>query len=229
MADLEALRKIVAGLDSEQVYRTIYDENLRVLVPGKEQIDAETLRVFREIDFTGKSVVDVGCNFGFFTFEAKRLGAAEALGVDRDAPVLEGCRVLRRYFGAEGVEFAAFDIEEKSCALLQRKFDLAMLVEFIGKGIVNAGKVAPALAFLECLSDKELILSVQKIYWINKDLQTTPEALSQFYPERYLKNGDFLLLEYVRDFYAPKWSMQLLSEDGPSYEKPRKFLRFTRT
>ncbi len=228
MADLEELRKIVSGLDSEQVYRTIYDENLRVLVPGKEQIDAETLRVFRGIDFAGKSVVDLGCNFGFFTFEAKRLGAASVLGVDRDEPVLEGCRVLKRYFGAEDVDFAAYDIEEKSCALLQKKFDMAMLVEFIGKGIVNAGKVGAALGFLECLSDKELVTSVQKVYWINKELQSTPEALSRLYPPRYIKDGDFLLLEYVRDFFAPKWTMHLLSEDEPRYEKPRKFLRFTR-
>lgn len=228
MADLDVLRNIIAELDSEHVYRTIYDADLNVLVPGKEQIDQDTLRAFRSIDFTGKSVVDLGCNFGFFTFEAKRQGANSVLGVDREAAVLEGCRILQRYFDLDGVQFAAYDIEERSCSLLNEKFDLAMLVEFIGKGIVNAGKVDAALSFLERLSDKELIVSVQKAYWINKELQTTPDILARIYPERYIRDGDFLLLEYVRDFFAPKWTMLPLSETELGYEKPRKFLRFVR-
>ncbi len=229
MGELENLRNIVAGLDPEHVYRTIYDADLNVLVPGKEEIDEDTLRVFRRIDFTGKTVVDLGCNFGFFTFEARRQGAARVLGVDREERVLEGCRVLGRHFGLPGVDFAAYDLEEASCALLTEKFDMALLVEFIGKGIVNAGKVDAALGFLECLSDKELIVSVQKAYWINKELQTTPEALASIYPERYIQNGDFLLLEYVRDFFVPKWTMRLLSDASPGYEKPRKFLQFVRS
>jgi len=228
MGELEVLRNIVAGLEPEHVYRTIYDGDLRVLVPGKERIDEDTLRVFRSIDFTGKSVVDLGCNFGFFTFEARRLGAASVLGVDREERVLEGCRALCRHFGMTDVAFAAYDIEEPSCSLLAEKFDAALLVEFIGKGIVNAGKVDAALGFLECLSDKELIVSVQKSYWINKELQTTPEALARIYPEAYIRDGDFLLLDYVRDYFAPKWTMRLLSDSASGYEKPRKFLQFVR-
>ena len=33
-------------------------------------------------DITGHSVLDIGCNAGFMSFEAKRLGAARVLGVD---------------------------------------------------------------------------------------------------------------------------------------------------
>jgi len=211
----------------EHRYRTVYDADFSVLVPGKEVIDPDTLAAFCRIDFAGHTVVDLGCNFGFFTFQARRLGAAEAVGVDREARVLEGCELLMRHFDADRVSFACHDIDDPVCSLLSRKFDIAMLVEFIGKTFVLENRVAPALAFLEQLSDRELIVSVQKIYWIHKELGTTPERLKEMYPADYVVGGDFLLLDYVRDFFAPRWRMEILSPMAEGYEKPRKFLRFT--
>lgn len=214
------------AIEPEHRYRTVYDADFSVLVPGKEVIDPDTLAAFSRIDFAGRTVVDLGCNFGFFTFQARRLGAAEVVGVDREARVLTGCELLKRHFAADGVGFACHDIDDPACSLLSRRFDIAMLVEFIGKSFVLENRVAPALAFLERLSDRELIVSVQKIYWIRKELGATPERLRQMYPEKYVVGGDFLLLDYVRDFLAPRWRMEALSPMRDGYEKPRKFLRF---
>ena len=47
---------------------------------------AGTWRRIREVlplDLSGKTVLDAGCNAGFFSFEAKKRGAARVLGVDR--------------------------------------------------------------------------------------------------------------------------------------------------
>lgn len=215
------------AIEPEHRYRTVYDADFSVLVPGKEVIDPDTLAAFSRIDFAGRSVVDLGCNFGFFAFQAKRLGAASVVGVDREPRVLDGCELLKRHFGVDGVDFARHDIDDPACPLLSRRFDIAMLVEFIGKTFVVENRVAPALAFLERLSDRELILSVQKIYWIRKELGATPERMRELYPARYVVGGDFLLLDYVRDFFAPRWRMEALSPMAEGYEKPRKFLRFT--
>jgi SAM-dependent methyltransferase len=223
---LEQFLTLAQAIEPEHRYRTVYDADFSVLVPGKERIDADTLDAFSRIDFTGRTVVDLGCNFGFFTFQARRLGAAAVVGVDREARVLTGCELLKRHFNAEGVSFACHDIDDPDCTLLNRTFDIAMLVEFIGKSFIVQNRVAPALAFLEKLSQRELIVSVQKIYWIRKELGTTPEALRQIYPERYVVGGDFLLLEYVRDCLAPRWRMEPISPMAEGYEKPRKFLRF---
>ncbi len=217
---------LAQAIEPQHRYRTVYDADFSVLVPGKEHIDQDILDDFGRIDFAGRSVVDLGCNFGFFTFQARRQGAAAVTGVDREPKVLEGCRLLQRHFGLDGVDFACHDIDDPACALLGRKFDIAMLVEFIGKTFIVENRVAPALAFLERLSDRELIVSVQKIYWIRKELGTTPEALGRLYPERYIRGGDFLLLDYVRDFLAPRWRMEPISPMAEGYEKPRKFLRF---
>jgi SAM-dependent methyltransferase len=226
MPSLQEFLTLAASLAPIHRYRTVYDADFSVLVPGKEAIDANTLAAFSRIDFAGRSVVDIGCNFGFFTFQARRLGAASVVGVDRESRVLEGCELLRQHFGIDNVSFACHDIADPACPLATHAFDIAMLVEFIGKTFVVQNRVAPALAFLERLSDRELIVSVQKIYWIRKELGTTPKQLGTLYPARYIDGGDFLLLEYVRDFLAPRWRMEALSPMADGYEKPRKFLRF---
>jgi SAM-dependent methyltransferase len=225
MSIAEKMREIAAQVGPEHVYRTVYDEGLNVLVPGKEEINGEILDTFSRIDFAGKSVVDLGCNFGFFTFLAARLGAREVVGVDREAAVLRGCNILKKHFNSSA-SFELHDIDDPRCALLGRTFDIAMLVEFIGKTFVVENRIAPALAFLERLSQKELIVSVQKAYWIRKELGTSSETLRGMYADRYVRDGSFYLLDYVRDFFAPRWRMEPISEMAAGYEKPRKFLRF---
>ncbi len=225
MSLVEQMRQIAARVGPEHVYRTVYDEGLNVLVPGKEVIDADILDTFSRIDFKGKSVVDLGCNFGFFTFFAARLGAREVVGVDREAEVLRGCEILKKHFQSSAC-FENHDIADPCCSLLGRTFDIAMLVEFIGKTFVVENRVAPTLAFLERLSERELIVSVQKMYWIRKELGTSPEVLKGLYPERYVRDGSFYLLDYVREYYAPRWRMEPISQLGEGYDKPRKFLRF---
>lgn len=227
MPPLQEFLALARSIPPEHRYRTVYDADFSVLVPGKEAIDADTLEVFSKIGFAGRTVVDLGCNFGFFTFQASRLGASSVVGVDREARVLAGCELLKDHFGIANVSFERHDIDDQACALPARQFDIAMLVEFIGKTFVVENRVGPALAFLERLSRRELIVSVQKVYWIRKELGTTPQRLREIYPDRYVRGGDFLLLDYVRDFLAPRWRMETLSPMTEDYEKPRKFLRFT--
>lgn len=228
MSPLQEFLALAARLDAFHRYRTVYDADLSVLLPGKEDIDASALAAFSRMDFRGKSVVDVGCNLGFFTFQAKRLGAARVVGVDREQGVLDGCELLRRHFGLSGVTFERHDIAASPRFLATRRFDVAMLLEFIGKNCVVQNQVAPVLASLECLAERELVVSVQKSYWIRKELRTTAQGLRALYPARYVVDGAFCLLDYVCDRLAPRWRMEALSELAPGYEKPRKYVRFER-
>src|SRR5512147_222462 len=43
-------------------------------------------------DLTGKSVLDIGCNAGFFAIEMKRRGAARVVGIDSDPDYLAQAR-----------------------------------------------------------------------------------------------------------------------------------------
>src|SRR3954452_9509649 len=44
-------------------------------------------------DLSGKSVLDIGCNAGFYSLEMKRRGAARVLGVDSDERYLDQARL----------------------------------------------------------------------------------------------------------------------------------------
>jgi len=225
MPRFERLRDLVSGIDPEHVYRTIYDEHLRPVIEGTEPLDPQGLEDFSKVDFKDKNVVDLGCNFGFFAFQARRFGANHVLAVDREDKVLEGASILRSIFNLDGVDFLSCDIEHESNCLSGRKFDLAMLVEFIGKTFVRSGLIPQTLRFLESLSEKELVLSVQKTYMIRKELGSTLEEMRRYYPDAYLKDGDVLVLDFVRDFFSDRWNLEMLSEVNQGYEKPRKFLR----
>lgn len=61
-----------------------------------EKGDSNSLEKLGKLYFpqsmSGKTFLDIGCNEGFFCLEAVRRGAAEAIGVDSDAAVLERAR-----------------------------------------------------------------------------------------------------------------------------------------
>jgi tRNA (mo5U34)-methyltransferase len=73
----------------------------------------------------GKSVLDIGCNGGFYSLEMKRRGAARVLGVDYDDVYLNQARFAAEVLGAD-VEFrklSVFDV-----ALLGERFDLVIFM-----------------------------------------------------------------------------------------------------
>ena len=52
-------------------------------------------------DLSGKSVLDVGCNAGFYSIEMKRRGAARVLGVDSQRDLIRQAQFVRRVLGAD--------------------------------------------------------------------------------------------------------------------------------
>jgi tRNA (mo5U34)-methyltransferase len=76
-------------------------------------------------DLTGKSVLDIGCNAGFYSVEMKRRGAARVLGIDSDQEYLDQAR-----FAAEvselDIEFQRLSVYEVGS--LREKFDLVIFM-----------------------------------------------------------------------------------------------------
>src|SRR3954447_16226773 len=50
-------------------------------------------------DLTGMSVLDIGCNGGFYSIEMKRRGAARVIGIDSDERYLAQARFAARATG----------------------------------------------------------------------------------------------------------------------------------
>jgi tRNA (mo5U34)-methyltransferase len=76
-------------------------------------------------DLSGKSVLDIGCNAGFYAFEMKRRGAERVLGIDSDDRYLDQARFAAEVLGAD-VEFARLDVYD--VAKLGETFDLVVFM-----------------------------------------------------------------------------------------------------
>lgn len=77
-------------------------------------------------DLTGKSVLDIGCNAGFYSIEMKKRGAARVLGIDSDERYLEQARLATEALGHADIDFARLDVYD--VARLGEKFDLVIFM-----------------------------------------------------------------------------------------------------
>jgi len=76
---------------------------------SKEEL--ETLR-FDDVDFKNKTVLDIGCNAGFFSCEAKRRGAVVVDGIDRNIEQVNKAQHVALFLRQE-CRFGKGDIEHE--------------------------------------------------------------------------------------------------------------------
>jgi tRNA (mo5U34)-methyltransferase len=76
-------------------------------------------------DLRGKTVLDVGCNAGFYSFEMKRRGAERVLGIDASAEYLEQARFASSVLKLD-VEFR--QLSTYQVAQLAERFDLVLFM-----------------------------------------------------------------------------------------------------
>jgi tRNA (mo5U34)-methyltransferase len=76
-------------------------------------------------DLTGKSVLDIGCNAGFYSMEMKRRGADRVLGTDSDERYLAQARFAAQVNGLD-IEFRKLSVYD--VADLGEKFDLVIFM-----------------------------------------------------------------------------------------------------
>lgn len=89
------------------------------------EVKFESFRAALPEDMTGKSVLDIGCNAGFYSFEMKRRGAARVLGIDTDPGYLRQARFAAEVTGMD-VEFRQLAVWE--VAQLGERFDLVIFM-----------------------------------------------------------------------------------------------------
>jgi tRNA (mo5U34)-methyltransferase len=76
-------------------------------------------------DLTGRTVLDIGCNAGFYSLEMKRRGASRVLGIDTDESYLRQARFAAQVEGVD-IEFrrlAVWDV-----ASLRETFDIVIFM-----------------------------------------------------------------------------------------------------
>lgn len=77
-------------------------------------------------DLTGKSVLDVGCNAGFYSIEMKKRGAARVVAIDSDDAYLNQGRFAAEVSGFPDIEFRNMSVYD--VGKLGERFDLVIFM-----------------------------------------------------------------------------------------------------
>src|SRR3954447_26312491 len=76
-------------------------------------------------DLGGRTVLDIGCNGGFYSIQMKSRGAARVLAIDVDPDYLRQARVAAEIVGAD-IEFAEMSVYD--VAALGERFDVVLFL-----------------------------------------------------------------------------------------------------
>ncbi len=76
-------------------------------------------------DLNGMSVLDIGCNAGFYSLEMKRRGAARVLGIDHDPDYLAQARFAAEI---EGLDIELRQLSVYDVAALGERFDVVFFI-----------------------------------------------------------------------------------------------------
>jgi SAM-dependent methyltransferase len=101
----DELITILHEVGPENIWRPVYDDQHVLLADGIADMRDGSPGDISTVDFHEKTVLDLGCNFGFYSFLAKGLGAKRVLGVDSNARVIKGCELLKAIHKVQGVYF----------------------------------------------------------------------------------------------------------------------------
>ncbi len=146
-------------------------------------------------DLAGASVLDIGCNGGFYSIQMKRRGAGRVLGIDVDERYLNQGRFAAKTLGFD-IEFERRSVYE--IAELKEQFDFVIFMGVLYHlryplyALDNViKKIAPGgtLLFQTMLRGSEEIRLWEKNYhfW-NKDIFDSPEFPRMYFVEHSYAN-----------------------------------------
>ena len=120
--------------EDQQIAELLRDEEFHyqsMILPGGVRTSgndrSNTLDKILPPDLTGKTVLDIGCRYGFFSFEAARRGAKSVVGLDFDKDALSKARRIAA-LSKLNVEFREGDI---SRAPIAEKFDYVLCLNVL--------------------------------------------------------------------------------------------------
>lgn len=223
--DLRKLMKILRQVGPENIWRPVYAPGNILLSEGIGDIRDGLPENLWKFNFKDKTVADLGCNFGYYTFMVKKAGASHVLGIDKDRRIIRGCRILKRLFHADGISFLVADIMDSRAI---GTFDTGMMIDFIGKTMVTTGIFKEYLNALERVSEKNMILSLRSVYNVKKHLRNDFHGLAEKYPGDYIRKDSFFTIDYVREYFSSRWEMEIVFPERGQVDSEKHLFYFTR-
>ena len=156
-------------------------------------------------DLSGKSVLDIGCNAGFYSVEMKRRGAARVMGIDSDERYLRQARLATEALGFAGsVEFRNLSVYDVGA--LGERFDL---VVFMGV-LYHLRHPLLALDLIREHVAGDLML-FQTMQQGSDDIDEVPDNHPFFMPgtwdkPAYFDAPDYPKMHFIEKRYAGDWT-----------------------
>lgn len=195
----------LAGMGAKRIWRPVIGPDGAVLAAGSGPAPQMLAEYMTGVDFHGKSVVDLGSNLGFYSFMAARSGAKSVLGLDSDPDAVRGGRMLAALYGFPGVDFKVCDFLKDPPA---RKADMALVIDFIGRGVVAKGRLDDVVASAAAHADREIVLTLRPIYPLHELPPLGPVLLNRY--AAHIQDDRFRLADYVSERLGPAWKGRII-------------------
>src|SRR5262245_46195760 len=158
--------------------------------PGVSRSSEKLDRIKLPTNLAGMSVLDLGCNEGFFSLEAKRRGAEFVVGLDHDEKLLAGARKLAEVQNLD-VSFVHGDMTK----LPHRKFDFVLLLS----ALHYIDEPAQLLRNIRDVLTPSGVLILETGVAAGKSGKTISRALRSI-DERFFPTRDLLKQVWLRDY-----------------------------
>ena len=149
-------------------------------------------------DLTGKSVLDIGCNAGFYSIEMKRRGARRVLGIDSDDRYLAQAELASEILGFDDLEFRKLDIYDVGS--IGERFDVVIFMGVLYH--LRHPLLALDLVYQHAANDLLLFQSMQRgskhVFHVDDDYEFSDT--DQFFETGYPK------LHFVEREYSKDWT-----------------------
>ena len=144
-------------------------------------------------DLSGKSVLDVGCNAGFYSIQMKQRGAARIVAIDTDEIYLEQARFAAKVNGAE-IEFRKLSVYR--VAELREQFDVVL---FMGV-LYHLRHPLLALELLHEHAVADLLVAQSMLRGSNQTIAVPPDF--HFWEARSFADERFPRLYFIENRFA---------------------------
>ncbi len=225
MDDSARLRDILQRLPQGTVWRPVRDASGALLAEGSGLGEDGLSDYLPGVSFAGRTVCDLGCNLGYFSFMAARDGAAQVTGFDVDPLVVEGAALLAAMQGYGNVRFQVADFTAKPP---RERFDLVLVIDFIGRGTIVKGRLDAVLDAAAACCREDMLFTLRPIYPLSDLTGGDPRALAARYGDAFVRDGRFLLLDYVAA-RLPDFTPRLLTPPGDPARRFKHAVLFTKT
>jgi tRNA (mo5U34)-methyltransferase len=141
-------------------------------------------------DLRGRTVLDIGCNAGFYSIEMKRRGAERVVGIDTEPMYLAQARFAAEVSGVE-IEFRRMSVYE--VAALGERFDLVLFMgvlyhlrhPLLALDLLREHVVGDALVFQSMLRGSDRAYEAEEDYqfW-QTDIFDGPDFPRMYFVER---------------------------------------------